>query len=76
MTNINIFQNLWDIAETMIKMIGVVWDWLNTKIVINIPLTIPVIFPDGINIDLGFAPIWLLGAGLGVLVVYWFVWGR
>jgi len=76
MTNNNIFQNLWDIAETMIKMIGVVWDWLNTDLKINIPITIPIIFPNGINFDLGFAPIWLLGAGLGVLVIYWFVWGR
>lgn len=72
----NIFQNLWEIAETMIKMIGVVWDWLNKDIVINIPITIPYLLPNGINWDLGFAPIWLLGAGLGVLVVYWFVWGR
>lgn len=72
----NIFQNLWNIAETMINMIGIVWNWLNTNLVINIPLTIPLIFPDGINFDLGFAPIWLIGPGLGVLVVYWFVWGR
>ena len=44
MTNNNIFQNLWDIAETMIKMIGVVWEWLNTNLIINIPITIPIIF--------------------------------
>lgn len=72
----NIFQNLWDIAETMIRLIGVVWDWLNEDIVINLPITIPYLFPDGVNFNLGFAPIWLLGPGLAVLVVYWFVWGR
>jgi hypothetical protein len=69
----NIFQNLWNLATEMITVIGTVWDWLNTNLVINIPITIPVIFPDGINFDLGFAPIWLLGGGIITLIVFWVV---
>lgn len=69
----NIFQNLWNLATEMIIVIGTVWDWLNTNLVINIPITIPVIFPDGINFDLGFAPIWLLGGGIMTLIVFWVV---
>lgn len=69
----NILKNLWDLAISMIEKIGLVWDWLNTNLVINIPITIPVIFPDGINWDLGFAPIWLLSAGLVTLIIYWVI---
>jgi len=69
----NIFQNLWDIAINMITTISDVWDWLNDDLIINIPITIPVIFPDGIIFDLGFAPIWLLGGGIITLVVFWVV---
>lgn len=69
----NIFQNLWDIAINMITTINVVWDWLNDDLIINIPITIPVIFPEGINFDLGFAPIWLLGGGIITLIVFWVV---
>ena len=69
----NIFQNLWNLATEMITVIGTVWDWLNTDLIINIPITIPVIFPDGINFDLGFAPIWLLGGGIITLIVFWVV---
>lgn len=69
----NIFQNLWNLATEMITVIGTVWDWLNDDLIINIPITIPVIFPDGINFDLGFAPIWLLGGGIITLIVFWVV---
>ena len=69
----NIFNNLWDIAINMITTISDVWYWLNTDLIINIPITIPVIFPDGINFSFGFPPIWLLGGGIITLIVFWVV---
>lgn len=69
----NIFKNLWDLAIDMIEMIGIAWQWLNTNLIINIPLKIPLIFPDGISWDFGFAPIWLLTGGMLILVVYWVI---
>ena len=44
-----------DIAINMITTISDVWDWLNDDLIINIPITIPVILPDGINFDLGLS---------------------
>jgi hypothetical protein len=73
MTNVNIFQNLWDLAEGIILVIGEVWKWLNTDLKINIPITIPIIFPNGINFDLGFAPMYLLAGGVLTLIAYWVV---
>lgn len=69
----NIFKNLWELALDMIELIGKAWDWLNDDLIINIPLKIPVIFPDGINWDLGFQPIWLLTGGMAALIIYWVV---
>lgn len=66
-----IFINLWDIAETIIKNIGRVWQWLNQDIAFSIPIKIPVILPDGIEVTLGYSPIELLGAGILVLLGLW-----
>lgn len=67
----NIFVNLWEIAETLIRNINKVWQWLNNDISINIPLKIPVILPDGIAVSLGYSPIELLGAGIVILLGLW-----
>lgn len=67
----DIFNTLWNIAETIIRNINRVWEWLNTDISINIPVKIPVILPDGIAISLGYSPIELLGAGILVLLGLW-----
>lgn len=67
----NIFVNLWEIAESLIKNINKVWQWLNNDISINIPLKIPVILPDGIAVSLGYSPIELLGAGIVILLGLW-----
>ena len=67
----DIFNTLWNIAETIIKNINRVWEWLNTDISINIPIKIPVILPDGIAVSLGYSPIELLGAGILVLLGLW-----
>lgn len=72
----NLFTELWNIAESMIKYIDILWDWLTTKLVINIPLKIPLLIPDGLIWDTGVTPISLLGVGLGAIVIYWIVWGR
>lgn len=66
-----IFINLWEIAETLIKNIGRVWQWLNNELKINIPIKIPVILPDGIAVSLGFSPLELIGAGILVLLGLW-----
>lgn len=67
----DIFLNLWEIAETIIKNIGRVWQWLNNDISINIPIKIPVILPDGIALSLGYSPLELIGTGILVLLAFW-----
>lgn len=67
----NIFLNLWQIAESIIKNISRVWEWLNNDLNINIPIKIPVILPDGIALSLGYSPIELIGAGILVLLALW-----
>jgi len=67
----NIFLDLWQIAESIIKNISRVWEWLNSDLNINIPIKIPVILPDGIALSLGYSPIELIGAGILVLLALW-----
>ncbi len=67
----NILGNLWNIAETLIKNINRVWEWLNNDISINIPIEIPVILPDGIVVSFGYSPLELIGAGILVLLGLW-----
>lgn len=69
----DIFNTLWNIAETIIKNINIVWQWLNTEIAINIPIRIPVVLPDGIEISLGYSPLQLLGVGILVLLGLWVI---
>lgn len=69
----NIFINLWEIAESIIKNINIVWSWLNTEIAIKIPIRIPVVLPDGIEISLGYSPLQLLGVGILVLLGLWVI---
>ncbi len=67
----NIFLRLWEMAETIIKNINKVWEWLNNDISINIPIEIPVILPDGIAVSFGYSPLELIGAGILVLLGLW-----
>lgn len=67
----DIFNNLWEIAVSIIKNINKVWDWLNRDISVNIPIKIPVILPDGIALSFGYSPLELIGAGILVLLGLW-----
>lgn len=69
----DIFINLWNIAESIIKNINRVWVWLNTEIAFSIPIKIPVILPDGIEVSLGYSPLELLGVGILVLLGLWLI---
>ena len=69
----DIFVTLWEIAETIIRNINKVWVWLNTEISINIPIRIPVVLPDGIEVALGYSPLELLGVGILVLLGLWVI---
>lgn len=63
----NIIGNLWDIAETLIKNINRVWEWLNEPFYIGFELF-------GFTISLGsFVPIQLIGTGILVLLGFWFI---
>ncbi len=72
----NLFTELWKVAENMIKYINILWEWLTDELIINIPLKIPLLIPDGLTWKTGVTPISLLGVSLGILVIYWIVWGR
>lgn len=69
----DIFLNLWEITEIIIKNINKVWEWLNSDLSINIPIKIPVILPDGIAISLGYSPIELIGVGILFLLGLWVI---
>lgn len=63
----NIILNLWEIAETLIKNVSRVWQWLNEPFTIGFTLF-------GFEISLGtFVPIHLIGAGILVLLGFWFI---
>jgi len=63
----NIILNLWEIAETLIKNVSRVWQWLNEPFTIGFTLF-------GFEISLGtFVPIHLIGTGILVLLGFWFV---
>lgn len=69
----DIFLSLWEIAETIIKSVNKIWEWLNRNISVNLPLKIPVLLPDGIEFSLGYSPLELLGAGILVLLALWVI---
>ena len=63
----NILSNLWDIAITLIENVNKVWEWLNKPFELKIDLVI-------FQVNLGsFVPIHLLGAGIIVLIGFWFI---
>ncbi len=72
----NVFSELWKIAETILKSISKVWDWLFDVLIIKIPVKIPLLIPDGLEWNTGVTPISLLGVGMIAMIIYWFVWGR
>ena len=63
----SILVNLWEIAETLIKNISSVWEWLNEPFYIGFELF-------GYTISLGsFVPIHLIGTGIVVLLGFWVI---
>lgn len=77
MNDTNILGELWKVALSLIENISKLMDWLFNplKIIINIPIKIPLILENGINWNwnVGITPISLLGVALVGLVVYWVV---
>ncbi len=68
------FQELWNLAKSLLQVIGKVWDWLTTPLKNDIPLLsdIPII-GNWFNISLNYTPLQLLGVGLLVLIGLWVV---
>ncbi len=68
------FQQLWDLAESLLDVIGKVWNWLSSPLKIDIPLlsNIPII-GNWFNVSLNYTPLQLLGTGLLMLVGLWVV---
>lgn len=63
----NILINLWEIAESLIRNISKVWQWLNEPFEIGFELF-------GYSISLGsFVPLHLIGGGILVLLGFWFI---
>ena len=63
----NILINLWEIAESLIRNISKVWQWLNEPFEIGFELF-------GYNISLGsFVPLHLIGSGILILLGFWFI---
>lgn len=70
----NIIYELWNLIISLIEQMGRVWGWLSNDIVINISwLKIPLLFPDGININLGFNLLSFFGVGIIVILLLWVV---
>lgn len=70
----NILAELWDLVELLIGQMSRVWGWVSNDIVINVPwLKIPLLFPEGIDINLGFNLLSFFGVGIIVILVLWVV---
>lgn len=70
----NLFNSIWNMALGLIEVIGVVWNWLISPLSIDIPLLsdIPLI-GSWFEWSLDFSPLELLGVGILLLLVLWFV---
>jgi len=69
-----IIITLWDLMESLIKNMSMLWEWLSDDISIKISwLKIPLLFPDGIEISLGFSFLSLFGAGITTIILLWVV---
>ena len=68
------FQQLWDLALSLLAVIGKVWNWLSSPLKIDIPLlsNIPMI-GNWFNVSLNYTPLQLLGVGLLFLIGLWVV---
>lgn len=70
----NILVTLWNLIQNLIENMAMLWDWLSQDITIKLSwLKIPLIFPDGINISLGFSFLSVFGAGIIALILLWVV---
>lgn len=70
----NMLNTLWNLIESFIKNMSMLWDWLSQDISIKISwLKIPLLFPDGVNISLGFSFLSVFGAGITVVILLWVV---
>ena len=72
----NLLGTLWDIVESLLEIIGAVWDFLSSPLVITIEwFKIPLILPDGINISTGIVPLEFFGIGIFVFLILWAIKG-
>lgn len=72
----NVISILWTIIIDLIGYIQDLWNWLNADLIIKLEwFKLPLILPNGINYNLGFTPISLLGVGLITMVLLWFIRG-
>lgn len=63
----NILENLWNIAVSLIENVNIVWDWLNKPFKLEIDLVL-------FKLNFGsFVPIHFLGAGIIILIGFWFI---
>lgn len=70
----NILKSLWDLINGFGSVINGIWDWLFDPLVIKISwLKIPIILPEGVNIDTGIVPIAFFGVGIFAILVLWLV---
>lgn len=70
----NIINELWNLIISLIGQMERVWGWLSTDIKINIPwIKIPLLLPDGLNINLGFNLLSMFGVGIIVILLLWVV---
>ncbi len=71
---INVFESIWNMALSLIKAIGSVWNWLTTPLKVDIPLLSDIPLVGGwFNISLDYSPLGLLGVGVLVLVSLWVI---
>ena len=66
-------KTLFDLILTLAENINRLWEWLSQPINISLGFKIPLIFPNGININLGYSIIDFLGAGILVLALLWVI---
>lgn len=70
----NIINELWNLIISLIEQMSKVWSWLSNDIKINISwLKIPLLLPNGININLGFSLLSFFGVGIIIILLLWVI---
>lgn len=70
----NVINELWSLIIKLIGQMERVWGWLSNDIKIETGwLKIPLILPNGLNLNLPFSLLDMFGIGIIAIIVLWVI---